>query len=317
MTSHSADDDQLSAIHNHNIAYLMLARELIIKNKPLAMLQLGMDEPLADLVADMPIEQIVAISRTNRLICALALDETRLLEWRDKTPRHQEIYHAQRTLHMTDNRCSLPGRTHDSDPNQGPNASLIDQTREQTLAIEMIKLGARPSVILQSLNIPYARVARLYREMTGKPLPKGTLPFATDWFLQWRANIHSSVFLNYHRRLESLSMQCSTELLLSSYRHYLNWQEAPPAEALLSMTRAWTLLRFLESHLLQMTRCTRCGRLFVDYANAPQQSFRCGLCAPPSRAGHYKQGKTPHDRAATARIQTAPRGPAQAPQKKG
>lgn len=316
MTSHSTDDDQPSAIHDHNIAYLMLARELIIKDKSLALLQLGMNESLAELIAAMPIEQMIAISRTNRLICTLALDQERLLEWRDNTPWHQEIYHAQRTLYLTGNTCSEPGENGESDSGQRPGASLVRQTHDQLLAIEMIELGARPAVILHSLNMPYARITRLYREMTGRPLPKGTLPFATDWFLQWRANMHASVFLNYHRCLESLSLQDSTELLLSSYRHYLNWQTAPAGEALLSITRAWTLLRFLESHLLHMRRCSCCDCLFIDDANAPQGNFRCGLCAPPSRAGHYKQHTPARNIPASGKSQTALQRRALTPQKR-
>lgn len=316
MNSHSADDDRLSAIHDHNIAYLMLARELIIKDKSLALLQLGMNESLAELIAAMPIEQIIAISRTNRLICTLALDQERLLEWRDNTPWHQEIYHAQRTLHLTSSTCSEPSKVSESDASQCPGTSLIKQTHAQMLAIEMIKLGARPAVILHSLPIPYARIARLYREMTSSPLPKGALPFATDWFLQWRANMHASIFLNYHRCLESLAIQSSTELLLSSYRHYLNWQEAPVGEALLSITRAWTLLRFLESHLLQMRRCTCCKCLFIEDANAPQRKFHCGLCAPPSRAGHYKRHHLSGNTSASGTSQTALQRLAPTPQKR-
>ncbi|WP_254610235.1 FlhC family transcriptional regulator, partial [Burkholderia cenocepacia] len=60
-------------------------------------------------------------------------------------------------------------------------------------------------------------------------------------------------------------------------------------EAALSLTRAWTLVRFFDSGMLQMTPCTRCGGHFVAHAHDPHQGFVCGLCQPPSRAGKTRK----------------------------
>lgn len=53
---------------------------------------------------------------------------------------------------------------------------------------------------------------------------------------------------------------------------------------LLALTRAWTLVRFVESGLLQLSSCNCCGGNFITHAHQPVGSFACSLCQPPSRA---------------------------------
>jgi flagellar transcriptional activator FlhC len=60
-------------------------------------------------------------------------------------------------------------------------------------------------------------------------------------------------------------------------------------EPVLSLTRAWTLVRFFDSGMLQMSACRRCGGHFVAHAHDPQHAFVCGLCQPPSRAGKTRK----------------------------
>lgn len=171
---------------------------------------------------------------------------------------------------------------------------LIQQMYQHSLAMEMIELGARPVVMQHSLDIPYGRLARLYREKTGESLPKGAIPYAEDWFLRWRPNIHSSLFHAIYRKLEAELSLKPAVLLIRSYRFYLDWQQGFRKQGvnhkhpLLSITRAWILLRYLEGQLLQTSSCKKCGQLFIDHANSPQQNYVCGLCMPPSRAGSQK-----------------------------
>lgn len=54
---------------------------------------------------------------------------------------------------------------------------------------------------------------------------------------------------------------------------------------MLSITRAWTLLRFFEAELVQLTPCSCCGGEFLTHAYEPAKTFVCGICHMPSRAG--------------------------------
>ncbi|MBA4215393.1 MAG: flagellar transcriptional regulator FlhC, partial [Polaromonas sp.] len=53
---------------------------------------------------------------------------------------------------------------------------------------------------------------------------------------------------------------------------------------ILSITRAWRLVKFVDNGMLTLTKCNCCGGHFVTepYEN---RHFVCGLCQPPARAG--------------------------------
>lgn len=74
------------------------------------------------------------------------------------------------------------------------------------------------------------------------------------------------------------------DAVIKAYRLYL--EQCPQAEEgpLLALTRAWTLVRFVESGLLQLSSCNCCGGNFITHAHQPVGSFACSLCQPPSRA---------------------------------
>jgi flagellar transcriptional activator FlhC len=79
--------------------------------------------------------------------------------------------------------------------------------------------------------------------------------------------------------------------VIKSYRLYLEQVRQQGGEPILDFTRAWTLVRFFDSDMLQLSACTRCTGLFVAHAHEPQNHYVCVLCRPPSRAG--KTSKTP------------------------
>ena len=51
--------------------------------------------------------------------------------------------------------------------------------------------------------------------------------------------------------------------VIKSYRLYLEQVEQQGSEPVLDFTRAWTLVRFFDSDMLQLSTCTRCTGLFV------------------------------------------------------
>jgi flagellar transcriptional activator FlhC len=59
----------------------------------------------------------------------------------------------------------------------------------------------------------------------------------------------------------------------------------------LSLTRAWTLVRFFESKMLTTTGCCKCRGHFVVHRLDLHQDYLCGLCHMPSRAGKTKKAK--------------------------
>ncbi|MDA8415792.1 MAG: flagellar transcriptional regulator FlhC [Betaproteobacteria bacterium] len=170
-----------------------------------------------------------------------------------------------------------------------PSRSLVAENQEIQWAIELIHLGARLQLLQEETHLSRERLLRLYREVAGHSPSKGMLPYSTDWFMSWQPNIHASLFLGIYRYLDKTIALPALELLIKSYRLYLEQIAISHEEAILSVTRAWFLLRFILANMLKTTPCTRCGGQFVVHPQDLNQTFVCGICAPPSRAG--KSGK--------------------------
>lgn len=168
--------------------------------------------------------------------------------------------------------------------------SVAKEADEILLASEMIKLGARLQVLQAETSLSYDRLARLYREVKGCSPPKGMLPFSVDWFMTWLPNIHSSVFHSVYQYMDTRTPAKKSQALVEAYRLYLEQAstgkaDEPFGEPILSFTRAWMLIRFFDSSMLQLSYCERCKGGYVAHAHDPQKGFICAICRPPPRAG--------------------------------
>ncbi len=77
--------------------------------------------------------------------------------------------------------------------------------------------------------------------------------------------------------------------LIKAYQLYLEQVAQQGAEPVLDFTRAWTLVRFFDADLLQLSSCTRCTGSFVAHAHDNKAGYVCVLCRPPSRAGKTRK----------------------------
>lgn len=178
--------------------------------------------------------------------------------------------------------------------------SVSKEAAEINLAAAMIKLGARLQVVQAETTISYDRLARLYKEIRQESPPKGMLPFSVDWFMTWRPNIHSSMFYNIFMVIKqnTNNQDNYVHALVQAYSLYL--EQAYPGvplgdiyknEPVLSFTRAWILVRFFDSGLVQLSTCQNCHGLFVAHAHDLQDDFVCAICKPPPRAGKTRKRK--------------------------
>ena len=163
--------------------------------------------------------------------------------------------------------------------------SVLNDSRQVARAVALIQLGARLQVLESETNLSYERLLRLYKEVAGKSPSKGQLPFSTDWFLTWQPNIHASLFLNTYEYLSKVSALEDIDAVMKAFKLYSEQIAACGVEPLLSITRAWRLVKFVDNHMLAMTQCCQCGGHFVTEAYENARHFECGLCAPPARAG--------------------------------
>jgi flagellar transcriptional activator FlhC len=172
------------------------------------------------------------------------------------------------------------------------NKSLVSEAKDIGLAIELIKLGARLQLLELETSLSRERLLKLYKELKGVSPPKGMLPFSTDWFITWQPNIHSSLFINIHRYMTQHAGLSGIEAVMKAYQLYLEQMPAQPGEEpLLSLTRAWTLVRFFDSQMLTTAKCCECGGDFVTHSFDLNHGYACGLCHMPSRAGKTKKAR--------------------------
>lgn len=178
--------------------------------------------------------------------------------------------------------------------------SLLNEMQQVQLAIELIELNARLQVLESETDLSRGRLIRLYKEVRGMSPPKGMLPFSTDWFTTWMPNIHASLFYGIYLQLTGKQGCDRMEGFIKAYRLYMELAGNEDEEPVLGLTRAWTLVRFFESGLFELSACTSCGGSFVNHAHTPSQNYICGICQPPSRAG-----KTRKRRSSEARRESA------------
>jgi len=174
------------------------------------------------------------------------------------------------------------------------NKSVITEAEEIGLATELVKLGARLQLLETETHLSRERLLKLYKEIRGESPPKGMLPFSADWFVTWQPNIHASLFIDVLKYLNEHTQLKGIRAIIKAYKLYLENTQANGMEPILSITRAWTLVRFIDGGLLRTAPCTRCGGEFVVHSHDLYDHFVCGLCRPPSRAGKGGRPENTH-----------------------
>lgn len=159
-------------------------------------------------------------------------------------------------------------------------------------AIDLIEMGARLQLLQEETSLSRERLLRLYKEIKNESPSKGMLPYSTDWFMSWQPNIHSSLFMDIYQFLVKNAGIDGVHALISSYRLYLDQvQGIEAAEPVLSITRAWSMIRFFKAGMLGLAPCTECSGHFVTHAGDLHANYVCGICRPPARAGKTKAAR--------------------------
>ncbi len=163
--------------------------------------------------------------------------------------------------------------------------SIVSEAQQIDRAVALIHLGARLQVLESETDLSYERLLRLYKEVAGRSPSKGQLPFSTDWFVTWQPNIHATLFLNLHEYLNKVTALDEVDAIIKAYKLYLEHVQSQRLEPLLTVTRAWRLVKFVDNRMLAMTPCSKCGGHFVTHPYENAKRYVCGLCNPPARAG--------------------------------
>lgn len=162
--------------------------------------------------------------------------------------------------------------------------SVMNEMRELQLAAELIRYDARMQVLEAETSLSRKKLDALFREITGRSPSKGLLPFSADWFLMWQPNVHASLYVDIYRYLLAHTKARGIAAVTKAYKLYLEHMRVHGQEPILSITRAWIMVRYL-GVMLDTAPCQRCGGHFIVHKMDLHDDFTCGLCKPPSRAG--------------------------------
>jgi len=177
--------------------------------------------------------------------------------------------------------------------------TVLGEAQQVKIATDLIEMGARLQVLQEETSLSRERLLRLYKEVKGESPSKGMLPYSTDWFIGWQPNIHSSLFIGVYQFLVKNAGIEGVQALITAYHLYLDQvQGIEGSEVVLSLTRAWFLVRFFNAGMMQLACCRECGGRFVTHANELNTNYVCGICRPPARAGKIsvkaRQHEMPH-----------------------
>jgi len=106
--------------------------------------------------------------------------------------------------------------------------------------------------------------------------------------MTWQPNIYSSLFLNIYEYLNKTTEIEEIDAIIKAYELYLEQVHAQGIEPLLSVTRAWRLIKFVDAGMVTLTPCCKCSGKFVTHTYELTKNYVCGLCEPPARAGKGK-----------------------------
>jgi flagellar transcriptional activator FlhC len=179
--------------------------------------------------------------------------------------------------------------------------SVIGDAAEIERAVALIRLGARLPLLEAEINLSREKLLRLYKEIHHRSPPKGMLPFSTDWFISWQPNIHSSLFANIYEYLQKTVALEQIDAIIRAYRLYVEQVSVSGLEPILSITRAWRLVKFIDAGMLSATSCTLCKGLFIARSDDLRRGYVCGLCNMPARAGKGAAHRAAHVAGETAR----------------
>lgn len=81
----------LKHIYDINLSYLLLAQRLINDEKVSAMFRLGIDETMADALAQLTLPQMVKLAETNQLVCQFRFNDHHTIERLTKESRVDDL----------------------------------------------------------------------------------------------------------------------------------------------------------------------------------------------------------------------------------
>ena len=170
-----------------------------------------------------------------------------------------------------------------------------DYARRILEAMQLMRLGARASLVSLFTGLARKTVKRMYREYHGRPSPAGQLPFSDAWLLENDQRL-LQVMLIWHLYRRLNRPICSpARILIDVYEVYRELTRTP----LLDLARTAVVIQRFTAGLWTEHACTFCELTFPAPAECNQTicpgcrcyfRYRCPHCASRSPKGRGTRG---------------------------
>jgi flagellar transcriptional activator FlhC len=147
-------------------------------------------------------------------------------------------------------------------------------------AIHLLELGARVPIVYEMTHLSNWYLRKLSLEIRGESPRKGQLPNSEIWYLKKQNNLHASLFTVIYDEVLLTAEESADgcHALVDAYRIYCNQMEAAQLNPLLTIDRAWGLVKSLQNKSLKRCRCRQCQGSFVAAHTRLEPQYVCWEC---------------------------------------
>ncbi|TKC89235.1 flagellar transcriptional regulator FlhD [Trinickia terrae] len=105
----SATSEMLSEIKEVNLSYLLLAQRLLREDKAMGMFRMGVNEQLADVIANLSLAQTVKLAASNQMLCRFRFDDHAVLSALADKGKTNAVAQAHSAILMASQRAEAIG----------------------------------------------------------------------------------------------------------------------------------------------------------------------------------------------------------------
>ena len=95
------NEELMNEIRDTNLSYLILSQNMIRKDKAQALFCLGIDENVADIIAQLSPQQLVKVASRNLMLCTMRFDDEMIWALLAGTHERRQTTDSSATLHAS------------------------------------------------------------------------------------------------------------------------------------------------------------------------------------------------------------------------
>jgi flagellar transcriptional activator FlhC len=158
--------------------------------------------------------------------------------------------------------------------------ALRTELRQYRNAERLFELGARVPIVFEMTRLSSWFLRKLSLEIRGEAPRKGQIPNSDQWYLRRQNNLQASLFYALYENLphpgDGDFDDC--DRLVAAYSQFRDSLLAADLECVLSIDRAWWLVKSVAIRNLRRYQCRHCKGRYIHGYGRLERSFLCPDC---------------------------------------